>query len=49
MALNVTKSEALLRSYAEMRELDRVAIPLIPERGILRAYQMVFDSKEGTV
>lgn len=45
-AQKITKSDTLLREYAEARKLDQAAIPLIPEVGIQRAYQIAFDAKE---
>lgn len=39
----ITKSQAKLRLFAAARELDRVAIPLIPVHGITRAYQKAME------
>lgn len=45
-AQKITKSDTLLREYAEAVAIDKVAIPLVPECGLQRAYQIAFDAKE---
>lgn len=45
-AQKITKSDTLLRAYAEAVAIDKVAMPLIPAYGLQRAYQIAFDAKE---
>lgn len=44
-AQKITQSQNKLRAYAESQALDRVAIPLIPTVGIVRAYQEAFMAR----
>ena len=44
-AQKITSSAAKLTTYSTMRELDRIALPLVEEHGIAKAYQMAMEKQ----